>query len=83
MFPYQNNIPSGYFTVKIGGALVPSVKFSVKDQNNKVITSQKVVVSQITNIYFSGNFNTTEINLFINVIGTGLQLETLTLNIDR
>ena len=76
---FPNNQPKGYFTVELSGALVPSVSFSVRDQNNKVITSKPVVVSQITTVYFTGSASTTEINLFVSVTGSGLQLKTLTI----
>jgi hypothetical protein len=74
---------SGYFTVTIDAAgKIPTVSFEVRDDTGQNITNQGNIISQVTQINFTGVRQTDYIYLYASVGAPNQNLQNITVHIN-
>lgn len=73
---------SGFFTITVDGNFdIPNIKYEVRDQTNRVITTGRTVVGKVTNVNFSGTSRSKTIDLYVQPKGSNINLQNLSINV--
>ena len=77
---------SGMFTVTvISNSDIPTITFNVKDQLDRPLVSQRILVGKTTRIHFTGKENpeTTVLNLYAHPKGDNINLTNISISLNR
>ena len=75
---------SGMFAVTVTSTSdIPSITFDVKDQLDRSLVSQKILVGKITKIHFTGKEGTTAINLYARAKTDNINLTNISVSLNR
>ena len=75
---------SGMFAVVVTSTSdIPSITFDVKDQLDRSLVSQRILVGKITRIHFTGKEGTTALNLYAHAKGGNINLTNISVSLNR